>query len=68
MKTVKVTVNLPESLMLRVRALALENGATVTSEMSSALVDHLFLAERRTEGSKILVRKSNGSISEVMWS
>ncbi len=57
MQTVKVTVNLPEELVKRLKEESKKSQTTMTETIRKGLETELFLSKEEEAGSKILLEK-----------
>jgi predicted DNA-binding protein len=64
---VKVTVNLPEDLAVRLRAWAHEHGKTFTTALREAITLKLFVSEQLENNSKLLVEQEDGTVREIVF-
>jgi hypothetical protein len=64
MNTVKVTVNLPEDLVERLRDSA--KGKTLTEVIRKGLETELFLTNEENSGSKVLLEKKDNKIVQIV--
>jgi hypothetical protein len=64
---VKVTVNLPEDLAVRLRTLAESEGKTFTQALREAITLKLFVSELLASGAKVLVEQKDKTIREIVF-
>lgn len=65
-ESIRVTVNLPSSMVQTLQEMAEQNGTTVTQEIQSAIDFGIFDRSERDKGSRILILKRTGNIYEVV--
>lgn len=63
---VKVTVNLPEDLINRLRAESSKRGISMTEAIRQGLETELYLTSEESSGSKILLEKADDSIVQLV--
>jgi hypothetical protein len=64
---VKVTVNLPEDLAVRLRTWAHNHGKTFTTALREAITLKLFVSEQLESNSKLLVEQEDGTVREIVF-
>jgi predicted transcriptional regulator len=62
---VKVTVNLPDDLIARLKELAGQKNKTVTELIRRGLETELFLAGEEAKGGKVLIEKSDRRMIQI---
>ncbi len=65
-RTVRVTLNVPEELLGRIKALAKKEELTVTEVFRRALETHLYLTKEERASSKILLKRAGQPIVEIV--
>ncbi len=66
MKTVKVTLNLPEDLARRVKEESRRKNITMTDTIRKSLETELFLTKEEESGAKILLEKREGRMVQLI--
>jgi hypothetical protein len=66
-KIVKVSVNLPDDLVRDLKAMAEERGTSVTEVLKAAIGTERYLAERITNGAKVLVEEKDKSVKQLVF-
>ena len=66
MSSIKLTLNLPEDLVKRIKEEALKLNITMTEAIRKSLETELFLSEEEKEGSKILLEKKDNKIVQLV--
>lgn len=67
MKTTKVSFNLPNEMLAKVKALATLRGDTSTSVIVGAINTYLYINERLAEGAKVLIQEKDGSMKQLVF-
>lgn len=62
----KITVNLPDATLEKLRELARANGVTVTEMLRRAIATEAYIAEQTALGGKILVETPGGRTRELV--
>ena len=63
---VKVTVNLTQDEVDKLKAIAEEKGVTVTDVLRRAIATESFLQDAKTDGSKILIEDNDKKVRQVV--
>lgn len=66
-KDVKVTVNLPQTIVETLRELARNDGTTMTEILRKSILTEKLLTEERDRGSKILIEDKNNQFRQLIW-
>ncbi len=66
MNSVKLTLNLPKSLVDQLKKESERNHTTLTETIRKGLETELFLTKEEESGSKILLERKNQKIVEIM--
>ena len=66
METVKVTLNLPEDLVNRLKEVSAKRNISMTEAIRRGLETDMFLSEEESAGSKILVEKKDNKIVQLV--
>ena len=66
MQTVKVTVNLPEELVKRLKEESKKSQTTMTETIRKGLETELFLSKEEEAGSKILLEKKGHKLVHIV--
>lgn len=68
MKTVKVSLNVPEDLLAKVRELKKRRGtSTMTAVFLHAISDAKFFSDAVKNGGKIIIEDKRGKMHEVVY-
>ena len=68
MATVKVSFNLPETVVTALKQLANERNTTVTEVVRNSISNEMFLDRQvRTEGAKVLIETPDHKFREVVF-
>ena len=65
--TRKVTVNLPDETIQRIRAIADKHGLTMTEAIRRAIITESYLEDQIEKGNKILLEKPDQTYSELIF-
>ena len=66
MSTTKLTLNLPNDLVKRLKEKAAKHNITMTEAIRKGIETELFLTEEEDEGSKILLEKKDKQIVQLV--
>jgi len=66
MNTVKITLNLPDNLLKRLREQSKQLSISLTETIRRGLETELFLTEEENTGSKILLEKKDNKIVQLV--
>lgn len=66
-KDVKVTVNLPQTIVETLRELARKDGTTMTDILRKSILTEKLLTEERDKGSKILIEDKDNRFRQLIW-
>lgn len=67
MKTIKLTVNLPDVVITELKRMASVNAVTVTEQLRRSIATQLWLESQVAGGNKILVETPSGEMRQLVF-